>query len=104
MIDTLLTVASDQLATVYAAGVDVLAVEPPGQVAPPGSEKFTTVAGWIMWGIAGLFVLAGAVALAALAWAHHKGERSENNRHLAVIAAAAAGFGSLGQLMTPLIG
>jgi hypothetical protein len=52
----------------------VLAVIDPGEgTAPPGSDKLTTLVGYVAWGVFALCVVGVLVAAGRMALAHHRG-------------------------------
>lgn len=73
-------------------------------VTPPGSGKIVTVIGYVFWGVGISFLVAAACGLGSLAWARfHGGRTFIAASHLGVVAACAAVFSVIGQVMAPLV-
>lgn len=64
-------------------------IGPSAPTAPPGADKFNTLAAWVMWGVVLLLVVAAMAAAGRLAWEKHQGHGGDGSAQLAKVAIAA---------------
>lgn len=86
--------------------VDVYAqIGPGGPQAPPGAEKFNTLASWVMWGVVLLLVVAAMAAAGKLAWdkGHGGGMSGEGGSQLGKVAIAAVVVASAVAIVNTLV-
>lgn len=90
------------LTALNALAVDVLAAPAPDSVAPPGSDRFLMIGGWVKWG-AGLACVIGLLAVAAtMAIQHRRGTTGEHGAALGAVAVGSVIAGVASGLVTAL--
>lgn len=72
-----------------ALGTYHAAIGPGGPIAPPGADKFNTLASWVMWGVVLLLVIAAMASAGKLAWDKQQGHGGDGSSQLAKVAIAA---------------
>lgn len=88
------------LASLHA--VAVLAAPNVNPVTPPFAQQFLNIAGWVIFGVGMSLVLAFAVGLGHLAWAHFHHRAGMSAMSLGLVMACGILLGSLGSIMNGL--
>lgn len=80
-------------------------IGPSGPTAPPGADKFNTLASWVMWGVVLLLVIAAMAAAGKLAWdkGHGGGMSGEGGSQLGKVAIAAVVVASAVAIVNTLV-
>lgn len=80
-------------------------IGPSGPVAPPGADKFNTLASWVMWGVVLLLVIAAFAAAGKLAWDRNNGGgmSGEGGSQLGKVAVAAVVVASAVAIVNTLV-
>lgn len=77
-------------------------IGPGGPVAPPGADKFNTLAAWVMWGVVLALVVAAMVAGGKLAFDKQQG-RGSDGEGLAKVAIGAVIVASAVAIVNTLV-
>ncbi|GAA1377122.1 hypothetical protein ACFPK5_00260 [Streptomyces beijiangensis] len=106
-VDLLVAAVDSAHHTVQLLGLDPSAlaadVPKPTSTAPPGSEKFLKVLGWVLWGVT-IICVAGVLAVAgkmAMSWS--RGDGAEAGKGLTMVMGACVLAGSASAIVAALI-
>jgi hypothetical protein len=86
-----------------ALGMYHAAIGPGGPIAPPGADKFNTLASWVMWGVVLLLVVAAMAAAGKLAYDRQQGTGGDGSAQLGKVAIAAVVVASAVAIVNTLV-